>query len=65
MKEIENYGQFDDFVREIINNINRIKDRIKEGEYNPKGMDKVLDTLIDAKFYASLCLSDNAEENKA
>lgn len=63
MEEIKNYGQFDDFVREIINNISRIKERITEGKYNPKGMDKVLDALIDANFYAYLCLSDDAEEN--
>lgn len=64
MKEIKNIGQFDGFIREIMNDILRITEKIQECKYIPKGMEQVMDSLTDAGLDAYLCLSDNAEEMK-
>lgn len=59
MKEIQNDGQFDPFVREIIISIDSIVTRIKECEFIPEGMEKVFDRLIDTLMYVEDCYSND------
>ena len=56
-KEIQNVGQFDPFVSEIIRDINSVIARIKECEFVPKGMDEVFEELIGARLSAECLFS--------
>lgn len=57
MQEIKNEGQFDSFLLGIISDICSVMDKIRESDYVPKGMNEVLDGLIDVRLSIELCLS--------
>lgn len=50
MIEIENKGQFNDHLKEDVATLHRIYEKWQFANFAPKGMDNVLELLLDVKF---------------
>lgn len=50
MIEIENKGQFNDHLKEDVATLHRIYEKWHFAYYAPKGMNNVLELLLDVKF---------------